>query len=144
METNREKQICRNENISRLEHQTKEKSPPISSEEKFLAKVTEFVAKYDFDSENKVWPAVESNRIKQETTDTKQAIQEKIELNSVSTPSNKIEEKLQKKYAAPDEIKLPPVTPKKDIYTGKDLPTSAEEAEQVYGGKVYSWKALRK
>merc|ERR1712142_400219 len=50
LESNKEKQICRNENISRLEPQTKEKSPPISSEEKFLAKVTKFVAKYDFDS----------------------------------------------------------------------------------------------
>merc|ERR1719450_323120 len=101
LETNKEKQICRNENISRLEHQTKEKSPPISSEEKFLAKVTEFVAKYDFVSKNKVRPAVESNRLKQETTDTKRAIQGTIELNSVSTP-NKIEEKLPKKYAAPE------------------------------------------
>jgi len=60
----------KNENILKMPQKKTEdsirKNQTTSQEEEFLARVTDFVAKYDFDSENKVWPAVEANRSKHE------------------------------------------------------------------------------
>merc|ERR1719206_1429962 len=104
------------------------KNLPTSQEEEFLARVTDFVAKYDFDSENKVWPAVEANRSKHEKNSTNtEVMKSPIISESDPSPSIKIEENKTTKYAAPQEIKLSPVSTKKDIFTGKELPTSPEE-----------------
>jgi len=122
----------KNENILKMPQKKTEdsirKNQPTSQEEEFLARVTDFVAKYDFDSENKVWPAVEANRSKHEKNSTNtEVMKSPIISESDPSPSIKIEENKTTKYAAPQEIKLSPVSTKKDIFTGKELPTSPEE-----------------
>merc|ERR1719477_345906 len=122
----------KNENILKMPQKKTEdstrKNQPTSQEEEFLARVTDFVAKYDFDSENKVWPAVEANRSKHEKNSTNtEVMKSPIISESDPSPSIKIEENKTTKYAAPQEIKLSPVSTKKDVFTGKELPTSPEE-----------------
>merc|ERR1719477_297591 len=122
----------KNENILKMPQKKTEdstrKNQPTSQEEEFLARVTDFVAKYDFDSENKVWPAVEANRSKHEKNSTNtEVMKSPIISESDPSPSIKIEENKTTKYAAPQEIKRSPVSTKKDIFTGKELPTSPEE-----------------
>jgi len=122
----------KNENILKMppkkSEESTQKNSQTSQEEEFLARVTNFVAKYDFDSENKVWPAVEANRSKQEKNSANtEVMRSPIISESNPSPSIKIEENATKKYAAPEDIKLSPVGAKKDIFTGKVLPTSPEE-----------------